>query len=125
MSSSSSIPSPSQLASLSVAQNDANTNFSNSPIGTPVASCDVHWVSVKLIRQPDLQSRPSWWRARESPPYPLEAYRAEITSGKTSGSLNGDGLVRFDRIPAGTNSFTFSGFYKEIENCLKEQLPRG
>lgn len=116
------VSSDNQQACLSAAQDDANASFSNGSTGAPVISCDMHWISLRLIREPDLKPRPSWWRASEPLPYPSESYRAEITDGTTDGSLNGDAFVRFDKIPAGSCQFSFTRFYKDVEQFFRDQL---
>lgn len=111
-----------QLACLSNAQNDANASFSNAPVSSPVVACDVHWISMRLIRQPDVQLRPDWWPAWDDVPYKSEQYKAQITNGPTAGNLDGDGFVKFWSIPAGTCQFVFPNFYKEIEDYFAKQL---
>lgn len=111
-----------QLACLSNAQNEANASFSNAPVTSPVAACDVHWVSMRLIRQPDVQLRPDWWPPLDQAPYKTEQYKAQITNGPTAGNLDDDGFVKFSGIPAGSCQFVFANFYKEIEDYFSKQL---
>jgi hypothetical protein len=57
---------------LNSAHDDADAGFDNNPVGQPVAACAIrHWISVRLIRQPDLKTRPVWWsvpQAGDTPP---------------------------------------------------------
>lgn len=96
--------------------------FDNKPVGSSVKPCDVHWIRVSLVRQPDLKARPKWWAPAKPLPYASEPYNADTPQGKKSGSLDGQGSVRFDGIPAGTCQFQFKKFYEKIEQHFKETL---
>jgi hypothetical protein len=111
-----------QAGSLSFALRNANASFSNTPLGQPIAGCDLHWISVQLIRHPDLTVRPAWWPPPQLPPYDSEPYKANTTKGKDVGSLNGYGSARYDNIPAGTCQFHFDRFYEKIDQFFREKL---
>lgn len=122
------------------------TTFQTTVVGeTSVACQNVHWISVKLVRQPDLNKRPSWWATQyeiystpyqpmsgsttvvkdlSKPPYASEPYAADTTNGKKTGSLDGSGVVRFDNIPAGNCQFKFVKFYDAIEKYFKDELAK-
>ena len=110
------------------------TTFQAVTVGAPSVACkNVHWISVKLVRQP-LKARPKWWPTPlnipswlltpQNLPYGGEAYSADITTGKKTGALNGDGVVRFDNIPAGNCQFKFVKFYDDIEKYFKDKLAK-
>jgi hypothetical protein len=100
----------------------ADAAFSNKPVGKPVNSCVVHWIKVSLVRQPDLKARPAWWPPQKGLPYNSEPYDADTTQGKKNGSLDGQGSVKFNNIPAGTCQFQFKKFHEKIKQHFKEQL---
>jgi hypothetical protein len=79
-----------------------------------------------LVRQPDLESRPDWWPAAQSGPYTSEQYSASLTDGPREGSLDGDGAVDAQNIPAGSCEFQATkDFYDEIEQYFDSQLNQG
>lgn len=121
-----------QASDLSSGLKAADT-FQPTPVGTPCVACkNVHWISVKLVRRPDVQARPKWWptppniplwlTTLQNLPYGGETYSADLTSGKKTGSLNGDGVVRFDNIPAGKCQINITQFYEDIEQFFKYKL---
>ena len=109
-------------ASLSSALRNASAFFSNTLLHKPIAPCDLHWISVQLIRHPDLQARPAWWPRPQKPPYNSEPYKANTTKGEKVDSLNGYGIARYDNIPAGTCQFRFNRFYEKIDQFFRDQL---
>lgn len=95
--------------------------FNNKQVGSNTQACNVHWIEVTLLRRTD--QRPDWWPpAKKDVPYASEPYDATLTNGKTSGSLNGQGSARYDRIPAGACEFHFKKFYEPIDQYFKKEL---
>jgi hypothetical protein len=82
----------------------------------------LHWISVRLVRQADLKPRPAWWPPTPDLPYSSEPYHAQLTDGTPTGSLAGDASAKFHRIPAGTCTFHFKDFYREIEEHFRQEL---
>jgi hypothetical protein len=84
---------------------------------------ETHWIEVKLTAQPDLSPRPDYWPAKEGGScYAAERFTATITHGPDDGSLDGQGTVRYDDIPAGSCQIRFHKFHEEIQRFFDEQL---
>jgi uncharacterized protein involved in type VI secretion and phage assembly len=100
--------------------------FSREIGGATTAALDdaskLHWISVRLVRQPDLNPRPSWWPDAKPLPYSSEPYHAELTDGTPTGELNGEAGARFHSIPEGNCSFQFKEFYSEIDEFFQKHL---
>lgn len=89
-------------------------------VGHPEQGCPKkHRFTLKLAPLPDGKDRSaySWWPARP-PGYASAKYSAEITDGHHSGSLDGDGAVKFEGIPAGSCRIEFAAFYDDVKTAL-------
>jgi hypothetical protein len=91
----------------------------NSPVGQPVAACKVlHWISVRIIKQPYLKPKPNWWISPPETPYPSEQFAGEITAGHKDAETDGKGSAVYLDIPSGKCSVKFKSFYLDIEKAL-------
>jgi hypothetical protein len=82
-----------------------------------------HWIKVRLVPEPDLSARPDYWRAKPvGESYPREEFSAKITDGPKEESLDGDGRIEYQGIPAGTCSFRFDEFFDAIEDYFEKEL---
>jgi hypothetical protein len=119
-------PDDTQGGGLCSSQDDADSSFSSSPVDSPVAACGgptIHWITVRLLRLPDLKQRDSWWPVAPSGPYAGVKFNAQITDGPHAGVLDPQGTATFNEIPAGTCSFKVDkSFYQDIEQFFDAQL---
>ena len=92
----------------------------NDPVGSTVVPCTTpQWIRIRLVRLPDAQARPKWWKPDgKGDPYPSEACTIELTNGTETGALDGDGSSEHANIPAGVCAIHFTRFYKVIEKNL-------
>lgn len=112
---------------LAGAQGDANTSFPDKAVGSASSSCGSSSPDKKLVpiafhllRLP-WQDPPKWWPAENKDPYSSEKYKAQLTDGPRSGSLDGGGGAQFDQIPPGSCDFQVdTQFYKKVEDYLNK-----
>jgi hypothetical protein len=120
-------PNSSDAPALQSAGADADGGAGNGNVGEPVSPCaSQHWITISLVRAPDLEARPDWWPPAQSGPYASEQYNADLTNGSKAGALDDQGSVNATQIPAGTCEFQGSKqFYDEIEQFFTAQLGDG
>jgi hypothetical protein len=90
------------------------------PVGNPVQPCSkLHWIKIRLLRLPDAQPRPEWWKPDgAADPYPSEPCTIELTNGTEIGALDGQGSTEHTSLPPGVCSIHFTRFYKLIAKTL-------
>ena len=79
----------------------------------------VHWVEIRLVPLPDAAPRKNWWRPAQGVTYAQEPFTAEVTDGQKDSALGGGASARYDNIPGGTCSWTFTRFFDQIEKAFK------
>jgi hypothetical protein len=96
-----------------------SSSGSNPPVGQPVATCKaLHWVGIRLVKEPYRKTQPGWWVSPPSSPYASEQFDAEITDGHKDAETDGNGSVSYSDIPSGSCSAKFRPFYLDIEKAL-------
>lgn len=105
------------------ADDNSDPPSGNNNVGDPAAPCaTLQWIKIQLIRLPDAQPRPQWWRSGgKADPYPSEPCTVELTNGTEVGSLDGNGATEHANLPAGVCSIQFTRFYKALEQLVGPQ----
>jgi hypothetical protein len=99
---------------------DSDPPSGDNNLGDPVTPCTTpQWIKIRLIRLPEKQPRPQWWRpGGKADPYPSEPCTVELTNGTDTGALDANGASEHANLPAGVCSIHFIRFYKLLEQTL-------
>ena len=105
----------------------AGTNIKRSPrpVGHTTEPCPrTHYIQIRLVRFADKKTRYPYWPPRLYEAYGSEPFGSDLTDACVEGSLGGDGVKRYDNIPAGTCSFQFHRFLDEVSEYLKSEIAK-